>query len=56
MDCRKCKGRLCQIDVDIHPGCLKQEEAEKNPQNNPRESEFDKALVRYPYPNPDDAA
>ncbi len=54
-NCRKCQGELSMCDIDIHPLCLKQEEAEKNPVKVP-ETEFDRALVRYPDTPPEDAA
>lgn len=54
--CRKCQEELTQIDLDIHPRCARQEEMELKTRKPHPESEFDRALARYPYSEPDDAA
>ncbi len=57
-DCRRCHQRLPQIQTgedNIHPFCKRQEDLETKASIPEPETEFDRALLRYPYLNEPEA-
>ena len=52
--CRRCQKVLPQIQTgedNIHPFCKRLEDLETKASQPAPETEFDRALRRYPYPN-----